>query len=117
MRTPASTHSWYQGFSGAMTAYLRGLFLRSPPAHAAGLRPRRASTHVDTLSVMIEQSVATLHEYGRRCVNHSRERYGAPKFTTWRWARASAYGTVPPLSSAKALISSDTFTASACASS
>ena len=48
---------------------------------------------------------------------HGDEENLFPKFTTWRWARASAYGTVPPLSSAKALISSDTFTASACASS
>src|SRR5581483_9012360 len=42
--SPASTHCWYQGFSGAMMAVVRGLSFRSPWAYLAGLPARRLLT-------------------------------------------------------------------------
>src|SRR5215210_1135804 len=54
------TDSWYQEFSGAKVAMLRGLSLSSPPAHLAGLLQRRLPAYSAASVATIVPSVAML---------------------------------------------------------
>ena len=90
MRRALLTDSWYQEFSGAMVANLRGLPARLPPAKSAFLPCRRLLPYSAASSETRVPSVASDQAKGARCSCHSRDRYGVPNPMTPRDASAPA---------------------------
>src|SRR3954462_3157523 len=86
------TDSWYQEFSGANEANLRGRPLRLPPARSAGLPHSFFTAYSAAQLATSVPALAIDQMYGACSSCHCTDRYGSPKPTTSLLASALAYG-------------------------